>query len=61
MGHGVENLADSTIYISGLSAFETRSVDTFCTDIGTPSSKYANLKSIMAIDSLQTIASSLVD
>lgn len=60
-GRGPENVAVLSQYISILSSFEGRSVDCFRTGKGVPATEFGELKSIMAADSAQTIASSLVD
>lgn len=60
-GRGPENVAVLSQYISILSSFEAKSVDCFRTGNGIPASEFGELKSIMAADAAQTIASSLVD
>ncbi|CAN8074243.1 unnamed protein product [Agarophyton chilense] len=59
-GRGPENVAVLTQYISILSSFEDRAVECFRSGKGIPCSEYGELKSIMAADSAQTIASSLI-
>lgn len=60
-GRGPENVAVLSQYISILSSFEAKSVECFRSGKGIPSSEFGELKSIMAADAAQTIASSLVD
>lgn len=60
-GRGPENVAVLSQYISILSSFEAKSVDCFRSGKGIPASEFGELKSIMAADAAQTIASSLVD
>lgn len=60
-GRGPENVAVLSQYISVLSSFESKALDCFRTGTGVPSSEYGELKSIMAADAAQTIASSLVE
>lgn len=59
-GRGPENVAVLSQYISILSSFESKSVECFRTGKGISASEFGDLKSIMAADSAQTIASSLV-
>lgn len=59
-GRGPENVAVLTRYISILSSFEDRAVECFRTGDGIPAGEFGDLKTIMAADSAQTIASSLV-
>ncbi|KAI0564309.1 Methyltransferase [Gracilaria domingensis] len=59
-GRGPENVAVLTQYISILSSFEDRAVECFRNGKGISCSEYGELKSIMAADSAQTIASSLI-
>lgn len=60
-GRGPENVAVLSQYISILSSFETKSVECFRSGKGVPVSEFDELKSIMAADAAQTIASSLID
>lgn len=60
-GRGPENIAVLSQYISILSSFEEKSIHCFKTGTGIPTNEFGDLKSIMAADSAQTIASSLVD
>lgn len=60
-GRGPENVAVLSQYISILSSFEARTISCFRTGKGIPASEYGELKGIMAADSAQTIASSLID
>lgn len=60
-GRGPENVAVLSQYISILSSFEAKSVECFRSGKGIPASEFGELKSIMAADAAQTIASSLVD
>ena len=60
-GRGPENVAVLSQYISILSSFEARTIECFKSGGGIQSNEFGELKSIMAADSAQTIASSLVD
>lgn len=60
-GRGPENVAVLSQYISILSSFEQRVEDCFRSGRGIASAEYGDLKAIMAADSAQTIASSLVE
>jgi 2-polyprenyl-3-methyl-5-hydroxy-6-metoxy-1,4-benzoquinol methylase len=60
-GRGPENVAVLAQYISLLSAFEGKTVDCFRNGGGIPSAEFGDLKAVMAADSAQTIAASLVD
>lgn len=60
-GRGPENVAVLSQYISILSSFEEKSVECFRSGKGIPVSEFGELKSIMAADAAQTIASSLID
>jgi 2-polyprenyl-3-methyl-5-hydroxy-6-metoxy-1,4-benzoquinol methylase len=60
-GRGPENVAVLSQYISLLSAFEGKTVDCFRNGGGIPSAEFGDLKAVMAADSAQTIAASLVD
>lgn len=60
-GRGPENVAVLSQYISILSSFEARTIDCFRNGKGIPASEYGELKSTMAADSAQTIASTLIE
>ncbi|PXF41672.1 Trans-aconitate 2-methyltransferase [Gracilariopsis chorda] len=57
---GPENVAVLMQYISILSSFEDRTMECFRSGKGISNSEFGELKAIMAADSAQTIASSLI-
>jgi len=60
-GRGPENVAVLSQYISVLSALEAKTVECFRNGKGIPGSDFGELKSIMAADAAQTVASSLIE
>lgn len=60
-GRGPENVAVLSQYISILSSFEAKTVDCFRSGGGIDAREFGELKSIMAADAAQTVASSLID
>lgn len=58
---GPENVAVLSQYIGILSSFEEKIVDCFRNGNGIPPGEYGELKSVMATDTAQTIASSIID
>lgn len=59
-GRGPENVAVLSQYISVLSSLEARTVECFRDGTGIPAKHFGELKSIMAADAAQTVASALV-
>ena len=60
-GRGPENVAVLSQYISILSTFEEKTIECMRTGKGIASNEFGELKSVMAADAAQTIASSLIN